>query len=123
MDRADTTGQIDRGQVVEWAPFELADGASEADLLKASAALQSDFLDRQPGFVRRELLKGKDGKWVDLVYWSNREAAERAVQEAAASPACHRYFQLMREADHADPGAGVVHLERAMTYPALPVAS
>jgi hypothetical protein len=117
MDRSETATHVEPGYIVEWAPFELGDGANEADLLTASAALQTDFLSKQPGFVRRELLKGMGDRWVDLVYWSNREAAERAMQEAAASPACHRYFQLMRGADHQEPGAGVLHLVQVKTYP------
>ncbi|MEK7729698.1 MAG: hypothetical protein AAB354_14930 [candidate division KSB1 bacterium] len=103
--------------VVEWAPFEIVAGADEEKLLQASAALQEDFLAKQKGFIRRELLKGKD-KWVDLVYWACREDAERAVQNAASSPACHAYFQYMVAADHHDPGAGVLHFNVQESYSA-----
>jgi hypothetical protein len=116
VDRSRTATRIERRYVIEWAPFELARSASEADLVDASSALQADFLNKQPGFVRRELLKGVNGQWVDLVHWASREAAERASQAAASSPACHRYFQLMRGADHQDPGAGVLHFEQVETY-------
>ena len=101
---------------IEWAPFRLVDSADEARLVRASDALQAGFLSRQPGFLRRELLKGQDGQWVDLVYWESEEAAARAMQEAASSPACFEYFQLMVSADHADPGAGVLHFEKKKTY-------
>lgn len=101
---------------IEWAPFRLIDSADEASLLRASDALQSGFLAKQPGFIRRELLKGKDGQWVDLVYWESPEAAARAVQEAANSPVCFEYFRLMGGADHADPGNGVLHFEKRKTY-------
>lgn len=30
------------------------------------------------GFVRRELMKSDDGKWVDMVYWQNRALAKQA---------------------------------------------
>jgi hypothetical protein len=98
--------------VVEWAPFELVAGTDEAVLLQASAALQQDFLARQPGFIRRELLRGKENQWVDLVYWESMEAAEQAAHIAAASPVCYAYFQLMVATDHNDPAAGVLHFER-----------
>jgi hypothetical protein len=101
---------------IEWAPFTLVDSADEARLLRASDALQEGFLAKQPGFIRRELLKGKDGQWVDLVYWESPEAAARAVQEAANSPVCFEYFRLMAGADHADPGNGVLHFEKRKTY-------
>lgn len=102
--------------VVEWAPFTTRPGVDDARLLRASHALQAEFLDRQRGFVRRELLKGPDGQWVDLVYWDSASAAEEAMKNAAGSPACFEYFQLMAGADHAEPGAGVSHFERVAVF-------
>lgn len=105
-----TTGTI------EWAPFTLADGVDEATLLAASEALQREFLSQQPGFVRRELLRGSGTQWVDLVYWASKEAAEAAMQHVAGSPVCHRYFALMAGADGDEPGAGVLHLAQVAQY-------
>jgi heme-degrading monooxygenase HmoA len=75
--------------VVEWAPFQIAEGTDETKLLRASEALQSEFLSKQKGFLRRELLHGPGQQWVDLVYWESREAAEVAAQNAANSPVCY----------------------------------
>ncbi len=102
--------------VIEWAPFELAEGYDEKALLQASATLQKDFLSKQKGFIRRELLRGKGKQWVDLVYWQSREDAEQAHQNAASSAVCRNYFQCMLAADHDDPSAGVFHFERIETY-------
>lgn len=101
---------------IEYAPFRLKPGVSEETLLAASHALQQDFVARQPGFVRRDLLRGPDGQWVDLVEWQSREAALAIMDAVAASPACHAYFALMEGADHADPGSGVTHFERVRQY-------
>jgi hypothetical protein len=101
--------------VVEWAPFQVAEGMDEAKLLRASEALQSEFLSKQKGFLRRELLRGPGQQWVDLVYWENRAAADAAAQNAATSPVCYTYFQMM-DADHAEPGAGVLHFQRVKSY-------
>ena len=101
---------------IEGAPFRLAPAATEEALLRASAALQADFLGRQPGFVRRELLKGADGQWVDLVVGENRAAAEAAMQRATESTACQAYFRLMAAADHAEPAAGVSVFEQVAAF-------
>ena len=101
---------------IEWAPFRLTDTADEARLLRASDALQAGFLAKQPGFIRRELLRGREGQWVDLVYWESEDAAARAMEQAANSPVCFEYFQLMAGADHADPGAAVFHFLRERSY-------
>jgi len=102
---------------IEWAPFKLGDGVDEARLLRASEGLQTGFLAEQPGFIQRELLKGQDGQWVDLVHWESEEAAARAMEQAANSPVCLEYFKLMVGANGgADPGEGLLHFRRVKTY-------
>lgn len=104
------------GTIMEWAPFRLADGVSEASLLEASEALQRDFLRHQPGFRRRELLKGADGQWVDLVTWADRESADAVMDAVRSSPVCHAYFAVMAGGNSMDPGEGVLHLQRVRVY-------
>lgn len=107
---------MNQNEIVEWAPFHVAPGVTEEKLLEASHHLQEVFLAQQSGFLRRDLLKGKDGSWVDVVYWADRAAAEGAMKAAAESPVCHSYFQLMSGADHANPGDSVLHFSRVKTY-------
>lgn len=107
---------LTKNVIVEWAPFELAEGVDEATLIAASAALQAEFISKQSGFVSRELLKGQANQWVDIVYWNSMAEAKLAAQNAANSPVCFKYFSLMVGADHAEPGAGVLHFERVKTY-------
>ena len=105
-----TTGTI------EWAPFKLANGVDEATLLRASDALQEGFLAKPPGFVRRDLLKGEDGQWVDLVHWETSDAAAQAMEQAMRSPACSEYFSLMVGVSQADPGGDLRHFEMKKSY-------
>ena len=102
--------------VIEWAPFRVRAGVTVEALIAASDQLQADFLARQPGFVSRELLRGPDQQWTDLVFWESRAAVDTAMQKVADSPACGRYFALMEVADHADAGAGVLLLGRVKRY-------
>ena len=102
--------------IVEWAPFQLADGVDEATLLEASDALQKGFLSKQSGFIKRELLKGKDNQWVDILHWSSLMEAKQAAKNVANSPICHKYFQLLCAADHSNPNAGVSHFEQVKTW-------
>ena len=104
------------GAVVEWAPFRLAAGADEAALLAASATLQREFLERQPGYVRRELLRGDDGGWVDVIVWRDDASAAAAMQAAMESTTCRAYFRLMQGGGEMDAGAGVLHLRRVRAY-------
>jgi hypothetical protein len=105
------------GVVIEWAPFRLRDGATEAQLLAAAEAIQHDFLGARPGFLGRELARGADGLWADVVHWSDAAAAEAAMAAAATSRACRTYFELMTGANGgADPGEGLLHMQRVRAY-------
>jgi hypothetical protein len=101
---------------IEWAPFTLAEGVDHAALLAASDALQTEFLSKQPGFIKRELLKQSETRWVDVVYWNSRDEAEQAARDVLNSPAGSTYFSLMVAADNDDSDAGVLHLQRVKTY-------
>jgi len=104
--------------VIEWAPFRLAEGVTEGELLAASETLQREFVARQPGFVRRELLRGADGHWADLVHWESERAAHDVFAAAMESPVCAEYFKLMVMPEGGDPAAGVLHLQRVREYAA-----
>lgn len=104
--------------VVEWAPFRLAPGAEESALLEASEALQHRFLDRQRGYLRRELLRGGDGQWADLVFWADEDSVAAAMKAIDSSAECQRYFSLMVPPDPADPTGGLLHLQRVRAYAA-----
>lgn len=106
--------------VVEWAPFRVAPGISEAMLLDGADGLQRDFLEHQKGFIRRELLRGSGDQWVDLVYWQDQASADAAMEAANSSQACAAYFQLLAGADPADGGAGVLHMRRVRSYEITP---
>jgi hypothetical protein len=104
------------GHVIEWAPFRLRSGVTENELLEASEALQVDFLEKQDGFVARDLLHLGGDQWADLVRWAGAAAAHRVIEAAVQSQVCHRYFQLMEGADHHDPGMGVQHFVVKRSY-------
>ena len=100
--------------VVEWAPFRLKEDVDEAELMKASRAVQAQFLSKQEGLLRRELLKGEGGRWVDIAYWKTHEAADRAAERFWENPVCLAYAQLM--ANPEDAGADVAYFERVEEY-------
>ena len=107
-----------QGQTIEWAPFRMRAGVTEAELLEAASAIQGEFLEQQDGFVRRELLRGAGDTWCDLLYWRDAEAAQRAMEAAMQNPACARYFGMMQGVDHEDPGAGLLHFEVRRSFSA-----
>jgi hypothetical protein len=108
--------QPQAAQTIEWAPFALAEGVDEATLLAASEAMERDFLSRQPGFLRRELLRGASGQWVDIIHWESRVAVEEAMRVAQASPACQRYFTLMAVDAQSSPNGGISLFDQVQRF-------
>lgn len=103
-------------QVVEFAAIQLKDSVTEEMLLKTSSRLQKEFLDKQDGFLKRELLKKSDREYVDLVYWSSQAHADKVVQNAMSSPVCFAFFQLMKEADPNHPEGGLSYYQIVGEY-------
>lgn len=81
-------------QVVELAPFHLADGKTEVELLEASNRFQKEFLDGFEGFVRRSLVKHADGAYADIVVWADDSSSKKAVAAAGQHDAGQAYFSL-----------------------------
>ncbi len=81
---------------VEVALFKLKPTADEAAFLRASDAIMPD-LRSMPGYVRRELLKGESGQWLDIIHWNSLAEAERAAQEIMSRPACHPFMGMIDE--------------------------
>ena len=81
---------------IEWVEFQLKPGATESQLLDASEALRTEFLNLQNGFQRRSLIRlGEQGVYADLVHWTHRKDAEAAMAASSAFPACGAYFALL----------------------------
>jgi hypothetical protein len=103
-------------RIIEFAPFELAEGVDESAFLAASDALQAEFFSRQKGFIKRDLVQTPDGKWADVAYWESRESVEQAMQNVMDHPAATRYFQFMANSETVDPAGNVMLLSIARSY-------
>ncbi len=116
MQRKTVANALDGNVVIEWAPFVAKEGVSDEELLEASKTIQTEFLEKQEGYIKRELFKGEDKQWVDLVYWESYEAAQKATQGAAQSKACLDYFGRMVDVNHEDPGESVFHYHQMAAW-------
>lgn len=88
------------------APFKLAAGKTEADLLAASDRFQKEFADDQPGLIRRELVRTGDGKYLDIVQFRSMEDAEAIIEKEKESAVCHAFFSVMNM-DEADASGSI----------------
>ena len=78
---------------LEIVTFKTLAGVNAAQLLAAADATQA-WLERQPGFVSRQLAQA-DGEWIDLVTWATFEEAQAAGQAFMSEPAAQQLGALM----------------------------
>lgn len=76
--------------------FESKDSVSPQALLKAADAMENT-LKSWDGFLDRELIDLGDGKWIDIVHWSDMTAAQNAQEKAMQSQICLTFFELIKE--------------------------
>jgi hypothetical protein len=86
------------------APIKLAPNKTEADLLAASAKFQSEFVDHEPGVLRRELVRAQDGTYLDIVQFRSEADMAEVIEKEMQSPACADFFSVMDLTDF-DPDA------------------
>ena len=81
--------------VVEIVSYDLVEGLSEAAYMEAVRAT-IPFLCAQPGFVRRLLSKGEDGRWIDYAEWEDLEKARQASERAMQDPALATFMSAAK---------------------------
>ena len=77
--------------IVETAWFKTKPGVSDEAFLAASKKAHEGYLSRCKGFVRRELLKGDDGQWVDVVHFETDSDADAAARDFPKAPSAREF--------------------------------
>ena len=96
--------------VLEVVLFKLKPGADEAAFLAACEAVMPD-LRVMRGFIRRELFKDSDGRWMDTVHWQSLDDAHRAAEAFLNLPCAQTLIALIDE-----PSMTMLHLEPVRSY-------
>lgn len=52
-------------------------------------------LDKYDGYISRKLAITEDGQWMDLVYWTNQESAEKASKDILENQLGQEYFDVI----------------------------
>lgn len=71
--------------MVEITTFKLNLGITEKDFEQSARSMQKDFLEKQNGFIKRTLTVSEDSTWTDVVFWIDRQSAEKTMKIAETS--------------------------------------
>lgn len=96
---------------VEWAPFIKNEGVTDKQLVDAADIVNSVFLVKQLGFIKRELIKKSDTEYADIIHWNTKIDAVAAGEKVFNCAECNEYFKLMNMDASANAGAGFSHYE------------
>lgn len=66
--------------------YELAENVTEEHLMNVARKVYDDWMKEQPGFVKWQIHRGKDGSYTDIVYWMDEEDAKEAEKTMAGMP-------------------------------------
>lgn len=77
------------------APIKLAAGKTEADLLIASDIFEKEFVSKEAGVVRRELVRKGDNEYIDIVQFRSMKDMEEVMEKEKTNPICHAFFAVM----------------------------
>lgn len=95
---------------IEWVEFQVRTGVTEAQFLAVSDAFQTEFLDLQPGYLERTVVRlPSQGHYADLVHWSAATDMQAAMDASASFPACQAYFSLLTVTKPQSLGAAIAH--------------
>ncbi len=77
--------------------YQLANGVTEAQLLKVASDIIENWMRKQPGFLKWEIHKGEDNSYTDIVYWASKDDAKKAEAEMTTIPDASDWFSCYKE--------------------------
>src|SRR3954467_13209125 len=81
--------------VIEITTFRLADGTDEAAFLEADRRVQTEFIPRHRGFMRRTTARGANGEWAVIVLWGSAADADASAGLAKDHPVTNAFDALL----------------------------
>jgi hypothetical protein len=82
---------MNQAAVIEVVTYQTKVGIKDAEHLKKASAI-TPILAKFDGFITRQFGKSTNGKWVELVYWKDLSAAQKAADAALTIPECQAFF-------------------------------
>jgi quercetin dioxygenase-like cupin family protein len=71
---------------IETIRFKLRAGVSESEFRRLNHAVETEYMERRPGFQSRETALSADGEWFVSVHWATAEEAKLTVDAFFSAP-------------------------------------
>lgn len=97
--------------IIEVYEFDPIEGIEEEPLMRAVNKTQSRFFRKQPGFLKGEVLRTSDNKWISINYWNSLEEAQIAKDIFLNHSASLPFVQMISPSSERR-----VYLQRIFSY-------
>src|SRR5688572_14706775 len=81
-------------EVIELVTFRMKSGIDNATFI-AAVGQSTAFLERQPGFLARQVGLTATGEWADIIRWADLDAALRAAAAFNAAPETQAFNECL----------------------------
>ena len=81
---------------IELVIFDTYPQYSKAEVIAAAKSV-NPVAEKFDGYIGRKLAVDKNGKWTDIVYWTDLKSAEHAAQEILKSETCQKFFGMINQ--------------------------
>ena len=71
---------MEQAKIIEMVMWKSVEGISP-EQAKTSITKLNDFVSEQPGFIARKTAIAEDGKFLDIVYWTDLKSAKEASEK------------------------------------------
>jgi len=88
--------KMEEAKIIEMVLWNAAEGYELEEAQKLITQL-NDFVSEQPGFLTRTTAVAEDGRFLDIVYWTDLEAATTASEKAMKNEQLLPIFQSIDE--------------------------
>lgn len=89
---------MQKAKIIEMVLWKFKDGVS-TEQGKKSVFKLNEFASKQPGFISRKTATSEDGKFLDVILWTDLESAKSASEKAMQNEMTATIFSTMDESE------------------------
>ncbi|TGV04070.1 hypothetical protein [Flavivirga rizhaonensis] len=89
-----TTPKQGKVKGIELVLFKTKTGFTKEEVVNAAKNI-NPVLEKYEGYISRKLSITEDGQWMDVIYWTNLENAEKASKHILDNKLAQKYFEMI----------------------------
>ena len=93
---AQANSKMEQAATIEVVTFKVKPGV-QIEQAKEKLTLLNECVQAFDGFIYRSFSVNEEGQWIDIVYWTSKEAALKAGEQVMNDPKAQEVFAIIDE--------------------------